>query len=593
MGSYYYFIWGNIMRLLYRFPLLNLLFISMVSAALFYVSPDGDDSSGDGSSAAPWATIDYAVAHIPSAGGDTIIVKDGLYNGRNYITESFDNWIVIAAENVYRAKLTNIQNETGGEAFGIFTPGSAKIIAQGFIISNADDNYKCAEREENVLIHFQDACDIIFQNNIVFGNNIAECCNELLKINRGSEEFYPRNIHVRGNVFYDHVSSPGADIIDAVRPGELDIYENIFFTRSSPNAQSFITLKRQVQEADIPDPYKPARNPRHKVHKNIFLNWDGKSDQAFIQFGEDGQNELMITNSLIENNLMIGNSSHPIVAAVQLKGAKNITVRANTITGDLPGSTYGFRIGTEGDNPPVDSFFITNNIWSDPTGSMTNRFINTYGDVDVSSITLYNNLFYNTGNSLPDQGSVLPSADPNLITGNPGLEENQENIILPVWDEDTKQFPSGNRTIRKEFERLVLAYGVIPAGSPVINRADSSAMPADDILGNKRDSLPDIGCLEYNATVDITSESNFLPPCKQPFQVFTNKNTVRIQVLLPGKKYFTFQILNVSGQKLWEYSNNSGLGTIVLPLHKLTSGVYLAVLKQDSEFYMQKVLVSR
>ncbi len=557
--------------------------IMFVSANVYYVATDGDNNTGNGSSATPWATIDYAVSRIPSTGGDTIIVRDGMYNGRNYITESFETWIVIKSAHDYKAKLTNIQNSTGNEAFGIFTPGSAKIIVQGFLFSNIVETYVCTEREENVLIHFQDACDIIFQNNIIFGNNVEECCNELLKINRGSAEFYPRNIHVRGNVFYDHVSAPGADIIDAVRPGELDIYENILFTRSTPNAQSFITLKRQVQEEDIPDEYKPARNPRHRVVRNIFLNWDGKSDQAFIQFGEDAQNEYMITNSIIENNLLIGNSSHSIVAAIQLKGAKNITVRANTITGNLPGGTYGFRIGTEGDNPPVDSFFIYNNIWTDPTGTMTPRFINTYGDVDVSSIALNNNLFWNADNALPDQGSVLPAQDDNRIVANPELEENQNSITLPVWDEEHEQFLSGNKTIREEFERLVYTYGAIAETSPARNEADATAMPSDDILGGKRDSLPDVGCFEYGATVNNTFNPNNQHSLLKPLCVrILPGNTIRITIQFPRSCMVAFQLYNVSGQKVYEHKKNNALSntqqiSITLPSALFANGVYLAV----------------
>lgn len=592
------------MNILFRLILFHLFLLYVIALSnVYYVSTDGDNNSGDGSSTNPWATIDHAVAQIPSAGGDTITVKDGIYNGRNYITESFNEWIVIKAEHDYKAKLTNIQNGIGNEAFGIFTPGSAKMIVQGFAFSNVDEDYVCTEREENYLIHFQDACDIIFQNNIVFGNNVAECCNELLKINRGGEEYYPRNIHVRGNVFYDHVSAPGADIIDAVRPGELDIYENILFTRSTPNAQSFITLKRQVQEEDMPEEYKPARNPRHRVYRNVFLNWDGKTDQAFIQFGEDGQNEYMITNSIIENNLLLGNSTNNIVAAIQLKGAKNITVRANTVTGNLPGGTYGFRIGTEGDNPPIDSFFIYNNIWSDPTGTMTNRFINTYGDVDVSSIELNNNLFWNAGNDLPNQGSVLPSADPNIVIDNPALEENQDNIILPVWDKENEQFLSGNTTIRQEFERLVNAYGTISETSPAKNSADAAYMPTEDILGRKRDSLPDIGCFEHNGTVDIKKKYVFFllshEKSKNPFCVKTlSNNTIQINLQLSNGNNFTLHILNVSGQKLCEYKKNNSLSDlqkiqVTLSSTLFTNGVYFVVLMHDSKFYLQKLLITR
>lgn len=231
----------------------------------------------------------------------------------------------------------------------------------------------------------------------------------------------------------------------------------------------------------------------------MFLNWDGKADQAFIQLGEDGSAQPMITDALIENNLMIGNSSHPMAAQFQLKGPRNITVRANTIVGNFENtSTFGFRIVTEGSNPEVRDIFIYNNVWSDPTGTMGTRFINNYNLVAPDTIELDNNLFWNGGNALPTEEDPAPSEDPHLINGNPLINADQDHIILPVYDESLHRFQSGNATIRAEFERLVKIYGSIPAGSAAINHADPDRMPNDDILGISRDSSPDIGANEYH-----------------------------------------------------------------------------------------------
>ena len=491
-----------------RLAILVLSVAGLALANTYHVATTGNDNSGDGSALKPWATIGFAAGQLSASGGDTILVANGTYNGGKDIERSFSDWVTIRAENAYKAKLTNIQNGQAGEAFSVYTPGSAKIRIEGFVVSNATPSYTCPNgRETNFLVHFQDACDIVFQNNILFGNNAPGGCNELLKINRGDTLYYPRNIHIRGNVFYDRPSAGGTDLIDAVRPGELDIYENIFFERSAPLAQSFMTIKREVQEDSMPAAYKPARNPRIWVYKNVFLNWDGASDQALVQFGEDDMPEYMITNSLIENNLMIGNSAHLLAAPIQLKGCKNITVRANTIVGDLPGGSYGFRIGTEGTNPKASGFFVYNNIWCDPTGTMTTRFVNTYGDVDVASITLSNNLYWNNGNALPSTGAPLPSADAKKIVADPLLATNQAGMVLPVWDETNSRFTSGSTSIRQEFERLVWAYGCPASGSAAIGVADAANMPLDDILGRQRTTKPDIGAFEYSAGAGVASSS--------------------------------------------------------------------------------------
>jgi hypothetical protein len=461
-------------------------------AETFYASPNGS-TSGDGSPADPWP-VNHAISQLD--GGDTLLLMDGLYAGRVSTSRAFSDWVTIRAERAYRAKLTNVQN--GAPALSVYTQGSAKIIIDGFVISNRHPSYVCSGREAEFLVHFQDARDVIFRNNIVFGNNAPGTCNELIKINRGGDPYYPKNIQITGNVIYDHANAGGADMIDSVRGGELDITENIFFARNADQAQSFITLKREVDARSLGI---TPRSPRHNISKNVFLNWDGQTDQAFIQLGEDGYAEVMISDALIENNLIVGNSPRDIAGAFQFKGVKNITVRANTVVGDLPGGAYGFRIGTEENNLPVEDIFIYNNIFSDPTGTMGSRFINTYGDVVVSSIDLDNNLYFNDANPLPTTDSPAPTDDASRIVADPLLEPDHAGLVLPVWDENNHRFPSGSTTIRGEFERLVNACGAVGEGSPAVGAADAGRMPPEDILGRARDTNPDIGAFELAGAV--------------------------------------------------------------------------------------------
>jgi len=480
--------------------------------ATFYVAVDGSNDTGDGSEAGPWATLAHAInSGIPADGGHVIVVRDGSYNGPNYIHRGFPAMVTVQAEHAYGVLLSNLERDGGGAivsgeaAIQLYVEGQANITLEGFVISNYDPAYACAPDGSErgwELVHFQDATHVVFRNNIVFGNNAPGTCDDMIKVNRGSDAFYPREITITGNIFFDHPRGGGVDLIDSVRPGELDITENIFFVRNTDHpSQSFITIKREVPEAIMPDWARPPRNPRFIIARTVFLNWGGNSDQAFIQFGEDGVSEHEITNSLIENNLFIGNSPAPMAAPVQLKGVRGITMRANTVVGDLPGGAYGLRIGTEGDNPTVSDIAVLNNIWCDPAGTMGERFLNIYGDVDVSSITLGSNLFWNEGNALPAAEDPAPSTDPGLIEADPLLQTDQGGMVLPVWDADAGRFASGTGTIREEFERLVLTYGGIPGDSPARDAADPAAMPALDILGRARDGSPDRGCFEYAGDV--------------------------------------------------------------------------------------------
>ncbi len=237
------------------------------------------------------------------------------------------------------------------------------------------------------------------------------------------------------------------------------------------------------------------KSPRYWIHRNVFLRWGGKSDQAFVQLGEDGVDFAEISDALIENNLMLGDSPASMAAPVQLKGAENVTVRANTVVGDLPSGAYGLRIGTEGSNPPVSGYFVRGNIFADPTGSMGNRLVNLYGQ--ASGVELDHNLFFNAGAPLPSQGGALPSDDADALTADPLLPTDQAGIVLPEWQ--SGGFPSGSATIRDELLRLVESYGALSAGSPAIDSGDPANMPADDIRGLARDGSPDRGAYEFGA----------------------------------------------------------------------------------------------
>jgi hypothetical protein len=252
----------------------------------------------------------------------------------------------------------------------------------------------------------------------------------------------------------------------------------------------------------------------------------------------------MVTNSLIENNLIIGNSVNSMAAPFQFKGCKKITVRANTIIGDLPGGSFGLRIGTEGSNLRSSGFFIANNIWCDYTGTMTNRFINAYGDVDIASIGVDHNLFWNNGGTLPSTGAVLPTADANRVTTDPLLERDQSNIVLPVWDETHNRFASGSTTVREEFMRLVNAYGSLGEGSAAVDAADASTMPADDILGRRRDSRPDIGAFERSAaTVRQTAACD-----NDVHAVVIRDFSDRLVIIASGTRDANIHIINSRGR---------------------------------------------
>ena len=115
------------------------------------------------------------------------------------------------------------------------------------------------------------------------------------------------------------------------------------------------------------------------------------------------------------------------------------------------------------------------------------------GDKDFVALR---NLYWNGGNPIRSEPADLfvPKSDPEAVMGNPMLPEVPVKQMLPRLDPATNRFPSGSKTIREEFERLVSLYAVPGAESAAIGAAKPEQMPKENILGNLRGDNPNIGC---------------------------------------------------------------------------------------------------
>jgi hypothetical protein len=112
---------------------------------------------------------------------------------------------------------------------------------------------------------------------------------------------------------------------------------------------------------------------------------------------------------------------------------------------------------------------------------------------------IQNNLYWNAGQAIPHQAGdlLVPDQDPARCIADPRLPKFDPAVTLPRFDPVKGEFPSGERTIRKEFERLVARYAALGEGSPAMHKADPGNMPEDDTLGHPRGARPDIGCFEH------------------------------------------------------------------------------------------------
>jgi len=237
------------------------------------------------------------------------------------------------------------------------------------------------------------------------------------------------------------------------------------------------------------------------VRRNVFLEWHGSAGQSFLRLGEDGTTNYETVNTLIENNLMIGNSADLMRTPLTVQGSDDVTFRNNTIVGDMPSRSFAGRLIAGGSNPPNRNLSITNNVYSDPTGSMGSE---AFAGVDLfdapsgqtESFLLDHNGYYNGGNPIPqDAGqAVVFGDDANALVADPDLAP-QAGLVAPVWDGSS--FADGSTSILEAFERLVNEYGTPGSGSPVIDQADPAHAASQDILGRPRGASPDLGAVEW------------------------------------------------------------------------------------------------
>jgi hypothetical protein len=321
--------------------------------------------------------------------------------------------------------------------------------------------------------------------------------NDILKINNGATY-----ITVRGNLFYNQAGSD--EHIDANSIKDVVIEDNVFMSDYDGSGRpgdigttsAFVVIKDSNGNDDW-----VLGSERVTVRRNVFLNYEGSTGYGFIQIGEDGTSNFEAIDVLVENNLMLGNSSIRMRSPIGAMGVRDVTFRNNTIVGDLPSYAFAMRLYAYGENQPNQNMHFYNNIWSDPTGTMGagGGSGNDFSDTplgETTSFILDNNLYWNGGAEIPsDSGELVNyTDDAHRLVADP-LLGGQAGLVLPRWNPGAGQFADGSATIPEVFERLVLLYGTPETDSPVIDAADPAQAPADDILGQARTD-PDIGAVE-------------------------------------------------------------------------------------------------
>lgn len=454
----------------------------------FYVATSGVDAAVGGSLGAPWRTITFALDQVPDQ--SLILVRPGVYSGRIRIRGQFAQGVTVRSEIPYQAQLRAAET--------VLTIYNDNANIEGISIEDFDIAHTGAGASA-LVVQIQDGFATETRR-IALRNNILHDSfnNDILKINNGASA-----IRVVGNLFYNQTGSD--EHIDINSVDDVIVEDNVFFNNFAASGRvntnstaSYIVVKDSNADDDE---YLGSRNV--VLRRNLFLNWEGDSGTGFVLFGEDGTANFEAFDCIVENNLLLGNSSNTMRSPLGVKGGRDIFFRHNTVVGNLPANAFATRLNVEGDNPPVEAIRFVHNVFSDPTGTMQDFSDTNAADLSTTRpSSLVRNAYWNNGAALPfDAADVINIVnDVAQIEADPGLATHT-GLQTPHWLPGQSQFNGGHGTIRDAFVALVTQYGTPAANSLVLNAATpGSDVPATDILGRARPAnAADLGCFERDS----------------------------------------------------------------------------------------------
>lgn len=289
------------MKIKFFILLIYLIQSNVLTAATYYVATNGNNSNS-GSLTNPWLSIQYAADTVSA--GDTVIIEDGSYNPF-HVTQNGNatNQITIKARN----KLLVTIN--GNEIYG----------------------------GRNAGIHITSDYITIDGINIISTGSPASLSGE-----RGIRLSGDPSTYRKGNIIRNNkVSGAGWVGITTSYADDVIIEYN--------------DISNSVNQHGI---YVANSADRPVVRGNIIRG----NNQAGLHMNGDGDSpgDGVISNALIENNIIYGNSAGAGSSAINLDGVNNSTIRNNLLFNNYSQGISNFKI--DGTLPSSNNKILNNTI---------------------------------------------------------------------------------------------------------------------------------------------------------------------------------------------------------------------------------------
>ncbi|MEM7117510.1 MAG: right-handed parallel beta-helix repeat-containing protein [Chloroflexota bacterium] len=401
------------------------------SGATYYVAISGSDSS-DGSSAAPWRTIQYAVEQV--APGDTIIVRAGIYAGaRIEQSGTAVSWLTLQADGNVILKSPGPNNRHDSILELETWEGSGSVnywIIDGFEVTGAPGwGIDMRGSEESFSHH------LIIRNNRVHNNGWPTTSSGIFTA-------YVDDIIIENNESYNN--------------GEHGIY------LSNSGDRPLVRGNQLYENANC----------------GLHINGD-------IAFGDDGT----ISDGIVERNIIFENGTGGC-SGINMDSVTHTIVRNNLLYENHAGGIAIFRIS--GAVCSNNNRILNNTIVQAENGRWAINIIDFLGDgSQCANNEIINNILYNRHSfrgSISLQQPNIPGfvSDHNVVMDRFTVDSGNSVLTLAEWQALGHDANSLIATPADLFANVAAHDYQLSENSPAIDQGLSLPDVVNDLLGNGR-----------------------------------------------------------------------------------------------------------